>query len=156
MGTLSKALGSLGGFIAASRTVIDCLVNRARSFIYTTAPAPAPMGAALAALQIVEREPERRRRLAERARFLREALVAAGFDTGPSRSHVVPVILGENRTVLAAAAFLLDRGCFVPAVRHPTVPRGTARLRISVCSEHSEAEITGLVEALVAWRRLGG
>lgn len=156
MGTLSKALGALGGFVAASRTVVDCLVNRARSFIYTTAPAPAQVGAALGALEIVEREPERRRRLAERSSSLREFLASAGFDIGPSRSHVVPVILGENRAALSAAAFLLDRGFHVPAVRHPTVPRGTARLRISVSSERTETEISGLVEALAAWRRSGG
>jgi 8-amino-7-oxononanoate synthase len=151
MGTLSKALGAQGGFIAASRTVIECLVNRARAFIYTTAPAPAALGAALAALEIVENEPARRARLAERAGRLREALRAAGFDTGASTSQIVPVILGENRRALSAARFLAERGFFAPAVRYPTVPRGAARLRLSVSSEHAPEQIDALVAALAEW-----
>ncbi len=156
MGTLSKALGSLGGFICASRTTVDYLINRARSFIYTTAPAPAQLGAALAALEIVEAEPERRARLAARAEFLRESLSATGFDTGKSRSHIVPVVLGENAEALAASQCLLQSGYFCPAVRYPTVPRGAARLRVSVCSQHGEEEITGLVESLASWRASRG
>ena len=156
LGTLSKALGAQGGFIAASRTTIDWLVNRARAFIYTTAPAPAALGAALAALDIVETEPARRARLAERAGQLREALLAAGFDIGRSASHVVPVLLGENEAALSAAAFLAERGFHAPAVRHPTVPRGAARLRLSVSSEHSPEEIDALVAALTQWRSARG
>ncbi len=152
LGTLSKALGSLGGFICASKTTVEYLINRARAFIYTTAPAPAQLGAALAALDVVEAEPERRERLAARAALLRESLAAAGFDTGASRSHIVPVVLGENASTLDASRALLESGYFCPAVRYPTVPRGSARLRISVSSEHREEEVLGLVEALAAWR----
>jgi 7-keto-8-aminopelargonate synthetase-like enzyme len=152
MGTLSKALGAQGGFIASDRATAEYLVNRARSFIYTTAPAPAVLGAALAALEIVECEPERRARLAERAGRLGDSLRAAGFDTGASASHIVPVILGENQAALSAAAYLLERGYHAPAVRYPTVPRCGARLRLSVSSEHSAEQIDGLVAALAAWR----
>jgi 8-amino-7-oxononanoate synthase len=152
MGTLSKALGAQGGFIAGDHEVVEQLVNRARSFIYTTAPAPAILGAALAALEIVESEPERRARLAGRAEHLRQALRGHGFDTGTSTSHIVPVILGENQAALSATAFLADRGFHCPAIRHPTVPLGSARLRLSVSSEHTEAQIDALVDALRAWR----
>jgi len=156
MGTLSKALGAQGGFVAADLPVIEHLVNRARSFIYTTAPAPAVVGAALAALEIVGTEPARRARLASRASRLRAALAASGFDTGRSTSHIVPVILGDNESALSAAAFLAGRGFHCPAIRRPTVPEGTARLRLSVSSEHAERDIDALAAALVAWRASRG
>jgi len=152
MGTLSKALGSLGGFICSSREVVDTLVNRARSLIYTTAPAPPQLAAALAALQLCASDPARRDRLARRSHELLDGLARAGFDTGESVSHIVPVILGDNHAVLGAAAHLRESGYHCPAVRYPTVPRGKARLRLSVCSEHRSEEIAGLIAALVAWR----
>ncbi len=156
MGTLSKALGSQGGFIAADATTVEFLINRARSFIYTTAPAPAILGAALAALEIVRAEPERRQRLAANAGRLRTALQSSGFDIGASASHIVPVILGDNEAALSAAAFLAAQGFLAPAVRYPTVPRGEARLRLSVSNEHSDSAIDGLVVALAAWRSSRG
>jgi 8-amino-7-oxononanoate synthase len=152
MGTFSKALGAQGGFIAAGREVIEHLVNRSRAFIYTTAPAPALLGAALAALAIVESAPERRARLANRSAHLRQALRDAGFDTGTSVCHIVPVVLGDNEVVLAAMTFLAEQGFYAPAVRYPTVPRSSARLRLSVSSEHPEADIDALVVALTRWR----
>jgi 8-amino-7-oxononanoate synthase len=155
MGTLSKALGSLGGFVCASRRAVDVLVNRARSFIYTTAAAPPQLAAASAALSIVRAEPQRRERLARRAELLRTSLSDAGFDTGRSTTHVVPVILGENSAALSAAAYLRENGYFCPAVRYPTVPRGTARLRLSVSSEHSPDDVRGLVDVLTQWRTRG-
>jgi 8-amino-7-oxononanoate synthase len=156
MGTLSKALGSLGGFLCASRSTIDFLVNRARSFIYTTAAAPGQAAAARAALRVVIDEPERRQRLAARAALLRELLAGAGFDTGGSVSQIVPVILGENRLAMAASGHLRESGYHCPAVRYPTVPRNGARLRLSLSSEHTEEQVRGVVDALVSWRRQGG
>jgi 8-amino-7-oxononanoate synthase len=156
MGTLSKALGSQGGFICASRIVVDLLVSRARSFIYTTAPSPCVIGAALAALRVIVEEPQRRERLRERAAQLRCLLQEAGFETGRSCSQIIPVLMGDNRSALDASAFLLDRGYHCPAIRYPTVPRGTSRLRLSVTSEHTREQINGLVGALNAWRSTGG
>ena len=162
VGTLSKALGGVGGFVAASRDLVDLLVNRARPFIYTTALPAAACEAARQALRILQAEPERRRRLHEASRRLRTRLREEGFDLGPAGdagagaapppTPIVPVILGEAERALAAAAALLERGIFCPAVRPPTVPPGTSRLRISLTAEHTEDDINRLVAALLAAR----
>ncbi len=147
MGTLSKAVGAQGGYIAGSRELIDTLVNRARAFVFTTAICPAACGAALEGLRIIEAEPERRRRLRENARLLRRLL---GIATTGAEGEVpiIPVVLGEAQEALRASARLLERGFWVPAIRPPSVPRGTARLRITVCSEHRAEEIERLARAL--------
>jgi 8-amino-7-oxononanoate synthase len=152
MGTLSKALGSLGGFIAGARDLADWLANRARSFIYTTAPPPAQLAAAREALRIACAERWRREQCLSLAKKLRAALAERGFDTGASSTQIVPVILGKERTALSAAAFLAERGLHAPAIRPPTVPVGTARLRLSVTAGHTEENIACLVETLAAWR----
>ncbi|MBE3099824.1 MAG: 8-amino-7-oxononanoate synthase [Planctomycetes bacterium] len=152
VGTLSKALGGIGGFVAASRDVVELLVNRARPFIYTTALPAAACEAARAALAIVRAEPERRRRVLSLAERLRGALRGRGFDCGASETPIVPVIVGEPGPTLAMAAALLDRGIFCPAIRPPTVPPGTSRLRVSLTSEHTEEDVDQLVRALVEAR----
>jgi 8-amino-7-oxononanoate synthase len=149
VGTLSKALGGIGGFVAGSRDLVDLLVNRARPFIYTTALPAAACEAARAALAIVRAEPERRRRVLSLAERLRGALRGRGFDCGASETPIVPVIVGEPGPTLAMAAALLDRGIFCPAIRPPTVPPGTSRLRVSLTSEHTEEDVDHLVRALV-------
>jgi 7-keto-8-aminopelargonate synthetase-like enzyme len=150
--TLSKALGGIGGFVAASRDLVDLLVNRARPFIYTTALPAAACEAARAALAIVRAEPERRRRVLALAERLRGALRGRGFDCGASETPIVPVIVGEPGPALAMAAALLDRGIFCPAIRPPTVPPGTSRLRVSLTSEHTEEDVDDLVRALAEAR----
>jgi 8-amino-7-oxononanoate synthase len=152
VGTLSKALGGIGGFVAASRDVIELLVNRARPFIYTTALPAAACETARAALAIVRSEPERRTRLLALADRLRRALRERNFDCGRSETPIVPVIVGEPARALAMAAALLDRGIFCPAIRPPTVPPGTSRLRISLTAEHTEEDVDLLVQALVEAR----
>jgi len=152
VGTLSKALGGIGGFVAASRDVIELLVNRARPFIYTTALPAAACEAARAALAIVRSEPERRQRLLSLADRLRCALGERDFDCGRSETPIIPVIVGEPARALAMAAALLERGIFCPAIRPPTVPPGTSRLRISLTAEHTEEDVDLLVRALVAAR----
>ena len=149
VGTLSKALGGIGGFVAASRDLVELLVNRARPFIYTTALPAAACEAARAALAIVRADPERRRRVLSLAERLRGALRGRGFDCGASETPIVPVIVGEPGPTLAMAAALLDRGIFCPAIRPPTVPPGTSRLRVSLTSEHTEEDVDHLVRALV-------
>lgn len=140
VGTLSKALGSLGGWIAGPRLLIDLMINRARSFIYTTGLSPADTAAALAALRVY-RSPtgsQLRERLREIVNRVRPA----------HPSPIVPIILGEDRAALAAAETLLGHGIYVPAIRPPTVPPGTARLRIALSAAHGDDMIDRLQRAL--------
>ncbi len=155
VGTLSKALGSVGGFIAGPQAAIDTLINAGRPFIYTTALPPACSAAALAALRIVEREPARRSRVLALAHHLRTELTTLGFDCGsstPPQTPILPVLLGPAATALDAAEFLKSRGIFVPAIRPPTVPPNTARLRISLMSTHTDAQVERLLASMRALR----
>lgn len=149
VGTLSKALGGIGGFIAASREIVDWLVNAARPFIYTTAPPPAACAAAMAALDLVEQEPQRRHRLLALAARLREELRdRRGWDIGDSCSQIIPLMVGSADRAMRLARELENCGFLVPAIRPPTVPRGMARLRISLSCEHQDTDVEALVAAL--------
>ncbi|MEI8037070.1 MAG: 8-amino-7-oxononanoate synthase [Verrucomicrobiota bacterium] len=139
MGTLSKAAGLSGGYIAASRQWIDLLVNRARSFIYSTAQPPAIAHAALTALRLIGSADGHARRAT-----LREHISLLGNFPTP----ILPILRGTNESALAAAADLADAGLLVPAIRFPTVPRGTARLRVSVSAAHPPAAVAALAAAL--------
>ena len=147
MGTLGKALGSYGAFVAGSRELIDLLINRSRSFIYTTALPPASAGAALEALRLIEREPERRGRLHRNASFLKDGLASAGFDIGASETFIIPVIIGDARECVSMAEALLDEGVFAQAIRPPSAPEGSSRLRVAPTSEHTSADIEFAIEA---------
>ncbi len=150
MGTLGKALGAAGAYVAGPGSLIEYLVNRARSFIYTTAPPPAIAAAAVAALEVVEREPARRARLwANRAR-LHGGLAALGFTLGPSESPIIPVLVGEAEPALALAERLWEHGVLAPAIRPPTVPKGTSRIRLTITSEHSPEQIARVLDAFAA------
>lgn len=140
VGTLSKALGALGGFVAAPRAVVDLLVNVARPFIFTTAPTPADAAAALAALRVARSDEGRA--LVARLRGHVDA-VAPGHP-----SPIVPVVLGDEAAALAASAALLDAGLLVPAIRPPTVPPGTSRLRVALSAAHSTGQVERLAKAL--------
>ncbi|MGA0094645.1 MAG: aminotransferase class I/II-fold pyridoxal phosphate-dependent enzyme, partial [Chthoniobacterales bacterium] len=142
MGTLGKALGSSGGYIAGSRALVDFLVNRARSFIFSTA-APASTAAAADAALELSAGPEGDRRRAK----LRE--LAASFDPVPPAA-IHPLVLGEEQTTLAASEQLARLGFHVPAIRPPTVPKGTSRLRVSLSAEHDAATVRTLAAALLA------
>lgn len=150
MGTLGKALGSAGGFVCGSRLLIDLLVNRARSFIFSTAPVPAAAAAATAALHFLQsHEGEaRRQQLWARVDLVKNGLIAAGFALPPVRSAIIPLVLGEETRALAAAAALREAGIFVPAIRYPTVARGQARLRLTVSASHAAADVAQLVSVL--------
>jgi len=146
MGTLGKALGVSGGYIAGSRTLIDFLINRARSFIFSTAPSPAIAAACRAALCIVKSEEGN----ALRFRLLKNLhLLAEGLKIPIPQSAIVPLILGSEERALANAARLLDAGFFVPAIRYPTVPRNTARLRLTINAAHRSDQIQELAEAII-------
>jgi 8-amino-7-oxononanoate synthase len=153
VGTLSKALGSIGGFVAGPRAAIDTLINEGRSFIYTTALPPACSAAALAALKIVQREPQRRERVMRLARHVKTELTTMGYDTGDSASPIIPVILGDPATALAASRQLRERGLYVPAIRPPTVPPNSARLRISLMATHADSHVEQLLTAMRTLRR---
>jgi 8-amino-7-oxononanoate synthase len=144
MGTLSKSLGSYGGYLAASAPVIELLKSRARSFVYTTALPPASAGAALAALDILEREPERRARPLQLAKRFAHA---AGLP--PAESSIVPLIVGEADRALKLAATLEAEGFLVVAIRPPTVPPGRARLRFTFSAAHTEADVDRLAASVV-------
>lgn len=151
IGTLSKAIGALGGFVAGPQRLIDWLWNTARTQIYSTALPPAICAAACAALDIIEAEPERRARLLATAEQFRADLTTAGIRTpagciGP----IVPVLLDEPARATRAAAELERRGFLVAAIRPPTVPRGTSRLRITLTSAHSRENAAELAEAVAA------
>ena len=150
MGTLSKALGSQGGCVACSTEMRAWLINQSRSFIYSTALAPAAAGAALGALDVLEREPERGAGLLAKAARVRDRLNAAGLDTGASASQIVPVIAGASERALRVGLRLREAGFLAVAIRPPTVPKGTARLRISLSLDHTEAELVALTEAVIA------
>lgn len=148
MGTLSKALASLGGFVAGSQSLAEWLVNRARSYVFATALPPAVAAAAAAALDVVRDEPQRRVGLLERAAWLRAALVEQGWDVGRSASQIVPVIVGPPGRAVELAARLRAAGLLVPAIRPPSVPAGQARLRISLSSGHTAAMVEQLASEL--------
>ena len=152
MGTLGKALGAAGAFVAGSRALVDLLVNRARSLIYTTAPPPPIVAAVAAALDLVAREPERRRRLATIAATLRSRLRALGFEIPPGEGPIIPVLAGTSERALAWSRGLLERGVFVQAIRPPTVPEGTARLRVTLMATHTDADVAHAIDAFAALR----
>ena len=150
MGTLSKALGVSGGYIAGSRRLVELLVNRARSFIYSTAPAPAMAAAATAALEwlMTDVGEQRRELLWRNLARLGDSLPPALMQGRRIQSAIVPVVLGESARALDAADRLLEAGFVVPAIRYPTVAKDAARLRITVSAKHSAEQIAGLCEAL--------
>jgi 8-amino-7-oxononanoate synthase len=154
IGTLGKAIGSAGGYICGSRRLIDLLVNRARSFIFSTAPAPAQSAAAKAGIELIQSAEGAERRMAVWSRVdqLKNALLAAGWKLPVIQSAIVPLIVGAEVDAVKLATVLRDRSIFVPAIRFPTVARGKARLRITLTAEHSSADIDELVNSLQATR----
>jgi len=141
MGTFGKALGSYGAYVAGSETLCDYLINRARSFIYSTGLPPAVVAASLAAVRLVRNSPDLGRRLAEKAEFFKECLKREGLTGSPGLSHIVPVMVGDGGAALTLAEECCQQGLFATAIRPPTVPEGTARLRFSVTLHHQKAEL---------------
>jgi 8-amino-7-oxononanoate synthase len=140
MGTFGKALGSYGAYVAASAAMVGYLLNRARSFIYATALPPAVLGASLAAVSLVRSAPELRTELHRKVAFFKDELRQQGL-TVTGSSQIVPVVIGDSRRALLLAAALEESGLFVTAVRPPTVPAGTARLRFSITNHHALATL---------------
>ena len=148
MGTLSKALGSVGGFIAGKSVLIEYLINRAREFIYTTAPAPAASGAALAAIRVIESKPLLREKYWKKILYLRKGLKALGFDLLGSEGPIIPLLIGDTEKTVRMKEFLKKERIFAPAIRPPTVPMGMDRIRLSVIAEHTKDDLDELLAVL--------
>jgi 8-amino-7-oxononanoate synthase len=152
--TAGKALGVAGAFVAGPSWAIEYLIQRARPFLFSTAPPPAVAAALEASLSVIEREPERRDRVRGLAATLRRRLIAAGVPIGSGRSHIIPIHIGENQAAVAVAELLQRDGFDVRAIRPPTVPPGTARLRVSVnanlAADAVEQFVTSLTSALAS------
>jgi len=148
VGTLSKALGGVGGFVAGSQRLIDWLTNRARPLIYSTAFPAAIAVAAAKGIEMVQAEPERRERLLANAARLREELGRRGFHIGTTETQIIPVILGDPKQATTAAARLREQGIYVPAIRPPSVPEGQSVLRISLSYLHTAEQLAQLLAAL--------
>jgi glycine C-acetyltransferase len=152
VGTLSKAIGVLGGFIAGPSELIEWLVNRGRPFLFSTSAPPAVVAACIEALDIMHDEPERLERLWENTRSFKAGLHDLGFDTGESETPITPVITGEEEPTQAFARRLFEEGVFSPAIVYPTVAKGRARVRTIVTAEHTAHD---LAEALEVFGRVG-
>lgn len=148
MGTLSKALGALGGFVAGPKVLVDYFINRARTFIYTTALPSAIAAAALEAIRIVADEPERREQLWANCRTWHDGVRKLGFDTFNSASPIIPLRINSDALAVQVASALAEEGVFASAIRPPTVPVGTARLRTSVLATHSPEDLSLSLSAL--------
>ncbi len=153
VGTLGKALGSYGAYVCASRELVEYLVNVARPFIFSTAPAIPVVAAALAALELLEANPHRVERLQANARLMREALQAEGLPLGPSQTQILPVMVGEAEATLELCELALERGVFAQGIRPPTVPEGTSRLRLTTMATHRGAELAAAAKTLAAAAR---
>jgi 8-amino-7-oxononanoate synthase len=149
MGTLSKALGCFGAFAAGSKDLINLLINRARSFVYSTSLPPAVAEASIKALDIVEHDSdERRRKLWKNRRRLFEGINKIGFNTLNSETPIIPLLIGDTKDALRVGNYLLRKGTFAPAIRPPTVPEGKSRIRFSVTAAHTDEDINRLLEIL--------
>jgi len=152
MGTLSKAAGSFGAYCAGSSKLIDYLINRARSFIYTTGLPPNVAAASVKAIEIIESEPKRHEQLWENTNFLKAGLKNLGFDTLQSRTPIIPIVVREPAVAVEFSRKLFEAGIFVSAIRPPTVPVNTARLRVTVMATHQSQD---LQFALTQFERIG-
>jgi 7-keto-8-aminopelargonate synthetase-like enzyme len=149
---LGKAFGSSGAYLTGSSILIRYLMNTSRSFLFTTAPPPSSAAAVTAALRVIQREPERRARLWANRERLFSGLTQLGFSLSPSVSPIMPILVGNAETALSFAEHLLTEGLYAPAIRPPTVPDTTSRIRITVTSEHTPSQID---QALAAFQRAG-
>jgi 8-amino-7-oxononanoate synthase len=149
MATLGKAAGVAGAFVAGNETLIETLIQNARTYIYTTATPPLLAHTLLTSLQIIEQEEWRRERLRELIRQLRQGLGGSSWRLLPSATPIQPLLVGGNEEALALSVRLAEAGLLVPAIRPPTVPQGTARLRISLSADHQAEDVLRLIAALV-------
>jgi glycine C-acetyltransferase/8-amino-7-oxononanoate synthase len=148
MGTLSKAIGTSGGFMTGTKEFISYLINTSRSFIYSTAPPPAMAAAAQAAIHLIQEEPERRARLWQNREHMYQGLKAMGCHMTRTQSPILPIIVNDPKLAVKMSHGLQKQGIFIPAIRPPTVPNGTSRLRVTVTAEHSMEQIDFALKAI--------
>lgn len=148
MGTLSKALGGFGGLIAANRLLIDYLINKTGPFIYTTALPPSLLASALAAINLIQKDDSFRKKLWQHTGYVRQKVTSLGFDTLGSETPIIPIRVGSSEMALAFSRRLFNEGIYLPAIRPPTVPEGSARLRISLMATHTQEQIDFLLKSL--------
>jgi 8-amino-7-oxononanoate synthase len=146
MGTLGKALGGFGAYVAGSRALRELLINRCRSFIFTTSLPPAIMAMAMAAIDLVQQEPERREALWNNCRILSAGLRELGFSSGSGKSPILPLVIGDAGKCMQFSERLLEKGIFAQGIRPPTVPPGTSRLRITLMATHTRSQIDRAIE----------
>jgi 8-amino-7-oxononanoate synthase len=152
IGTLSKALGAAGGFVCGSSALVRWLANKARSYVFSTAQPAATSAAAIAALDIIANEPQRRATLLETAAWLRDELNARGWNTGRSQSQIIPIILGSPERAVDLSQRLRERGYWLPAIRPPSVPEGQSLLRLSLTTSHTPEMLTALLASLAEFK----
>src|SRR5919198_514948 len=162
VGTLSKALGSYGAFVACDQAMAQLLVNSARPFIFSTAPPPPAVAGALAALELLAEQPQRVEKLQANGDVLREELARERFEVSGSTTQVVPLVIGDAHQAMRICELAIERGVFAQAIRPPTVPDGTSRLRLAVMASHSKAELRDAAQVLgraalqAGWRPTDG
>jgi glycine C-acetyltransferase len=147
VGTLSKALGGLGGYVAGPQKLIDYLVQRARPFLFSTSHPPGVIAAAMEAIDLIQEEPELIDKLWDNTNFFRKGLQELGFDTGNSATPIIPVIVGDERKTMQLADGLFEAGVFAQGIAFPTVPRGKARVRTIITAAHSEEDLQFALDA---------
>jgi predicted pyridoxal phosphate-dependent acyltransferase len=148
MGTLGKALGGFGAFIAGSHRMREFLINKARPFIFTTGLPPAVIASGIAALELLEEEPEIRIRLWENVNFFKKKIEELGFDTLQSEAQIIPILVGDTSLTMRMGEMLLEEGVFIQGIRPPTVPQGSSRLRITLMATHTRRELEFALDAI--------
>ncbi len=148
MGTLSKAIGSLGGYVCGDIDLINYLRNKARSFMYTTALPPAVCAASIAGIKKIQNDPSLRESLWRNVRFIKEKLKSLNFSTISSESPIIPILIGDSQKAVDMSNFLYKKGLLIPAIRPPTVPANSSRLRMTVMSTHTKEDLERLLEVL--------
>ncbi len=141
MGTLSKALGSFGAYVAGSKDLIEYIINKSRPFIYTTALPAYVIAASIAALDIIEKQPDLRKKLWDNVNFFKQGLEKININTMQSQSQIIPILIGDNDKAVKISNRLLEVGIFIQAIRPPTVPKGQARLRVTIMATHTKKDL---------------
>jgi len=148
MGTLSKAIGSLGGYVTGEIVLINYLRNKARSFMYTTALPPAVCAASIAGINLIQEDPSMRESLWHNVRFIKDRLRSLNINTVSSESQIIPILIGDAQEAVGISKLLYKRGILIPAIRPPTVPANSSRLRMTVMSSHTQGDLESLIEVL--------
>jgi glycine C-acetyltransferase/8-amino-7-oxononanoate synthase len=148
MGTLSKAVGGMGGYVSGDADLINFLRNRARPFMYTTALPPAVCAASIAGIKLIRENPSLRKSLWNNVRYLKEKLELLNFNVISSESPIIPILIGDAKKAVDVSKFLYKKGILIPAIRPPTVPARSSRLRMTVMSTHTREDMERLLDVL--------